>query len=108
MLASAAAVAAAALTTDSSSSITCLSSIAADAAPGGPFLRCCLLVEEEELVEVLELPDPDGEVLLTGRCAELRLLVDGCRRGSVSCSVYASEWTNARVSYWLGWYCCCP
>lgn len=100
MLASAA-VAAAALTTDSSSRITCLSSIAAGSAFGGPFLRCCFLVEEVlELVEVLEFPDSDGEVLLTGRCVELRLLVDGCRRGSVSCSVYASEWTNARVSCW--------
>lgn len=84
--------------TDSSSKITCLSSIVADAAPEGSFLRCCLLVEEEELVE--DLPDPDGEVLLTGRCVELRLLVDDCRRGSVSCSVYASEWTSARVSCW--------
>lgn len=87
-------VAAAALTTDSSSRITCLSALAA---PGGAFFRCCCLrVEEEELD-----PDPDGELLLlTGRCAGLRLLVDGCRRGSVSCSVYASEWTSARVSCW--------
>lgn len=91
---------AAALTTDSSSRITCLSSIAAVS-----FLRfCCFLVEVDEAVEVLEFRDPpDGEpllLLLTGRCAELRLLVDGCRRGSVSCSVYASEWTKARVSCW--------
>lgn len=90
---------AAALTTDSSSRITCLSSIAA-AAAAASFLRfCCFLEVDEE--EVLEFRDSDGEpLLLTGRCAELRLLVDGCRRGSVSCSVYASEWTKARVSCW--------
>lgn len=93
-------MAAAALTTDSSSRITCLSSIGADAAPEGPFLRGCFRVEDEELVELLDLPDPDGDVLFTGRCVELRLLVDDCRRGSVSCSVYASEWTSARVSCW--------
>lgn len=89
------------MATDSSSRITCLSSIVvADAFAGD--LRCCLLVGEEELLEGPDLPDPDGEVLLllTGRCVELRLLVDDCRRGSVSCSVYASEWTSARVSCW--------
>lgn len=95
---------AAALTTDSSSSITCLSSIAAAAAAAAAsFLRFCCFLEVDEAVEVLEFRDPDGEpllLLLTGRCAELRLLVDGCRRGSVSCSVYASEWTKARVSCW--------
>lgn len=73
------------------------------ATTGTTFRRLCALDEPVD-PDVESDPDPDaaGDVLPPprGRCAGLRLLVDGCRRGSVSCSVYASEWTNARVSCW--------
>lgn len=76
---------------------------------GTTFRRFCTLDEDDLGVpdEAAESADPEADDGLAplpppprGRCVGLRLLVDGCRRGSVSCSVYASEWTNARVSCW--------
>lgn len=91
--------------TDLSSRITCLSSNVAipassPRATAAAFLPRSLLEDEEEEWE------PEAEAAagdeFTDRCVGPRWLVDGCKRGSVSCSAYASEWTKTCVSR-----CCC-